>query len=124
MPGDRFLDELAQDGGVAFAVLRNLAEQLQATNLRLLARNSQSAGSRTGHKLAELAALAAASRSRRGAISCSTSHRAISPAGSGASRESVCRALGDFRRRGAIETGRGHIIVRDIDLLVDGADGV
>ena len=123
MPGDRFLDELAHESGVAFAVLRNLAEQLQATNLRLLARNSQSAGSRTGHKLAELAALRRRHHGHDAAVRCRARPHAERSGRLGrASRESVCRALADFRRHGVIDTGRGHITVHDIDELVRVSD--
>ncbi len=119
MPGDRFLDELAQEGGVAFAVLRGLAEQLQATSLRLLARNSESAGMRTGNKLAELAAL----RKRHHADAASAGivldiTQSDLAGWIGTSRESVCRALGEFRRHGVVETGRSQITVHDIDRLV------
>lgn len=123
MPGDRFLDELAHASGVAFAVLRNLAEHLQAANLRLLARNSQSAGSRAGHKLAELAALT--KRHHGGGPSPDVVLEITQGdlAGwIGTSRESVCRALADFRRHGVIDTGRGYIAVHDIDELVRVAD--
>jgi CRP/FNR family cyclic AMP-dependent transcriptional regulator len=119
MPGDQFLDELAHERGIAFAVLLSLAEQLQATNLRLLARDSQSARSRTGHKLAELAALR--KRHHGDAV---TNGVVLDITQSdlagwiGTSRESVCRALADFRRHGVIDTGRGHIIVHDVDELV------
>jgi len=123
MPGDRFLDELAHESGVAFAVLRNLAEQLQATNLRLLARNSQSAGSRTGHKLAELAALRRRHQGHDTTAGVVLDLTQSDLAGwIGASRESVCRALADFRRHGVIDTGRGHITVHDIDELVRVSD--
>jgi len=123
MPGDRFLDGLAHEGGVAFAVLRNLAEQLQATNLRLLARNSQSARSRTGHKLLELAALRQRHDGEAAANGVVLDITQSDLAGwIGTSRESVCRALADFRRDGAIDTGRGHIIVHDVDQLVNAAD--
>jgi len=123
MPGDRFLDELAHESGVAFAVLRGLAVQLQATNLRLLARNSQSARSRTGHKLAELAAL---TKRHHGGVAPNDVVLDITQSDLagwiGTSRESVCRALADFRRHGVIDTGRGHITVYDIDELVRAAD--
>jgi CRP-like cAMP-binding protein len=122
MPGDRFLDDLVHESGVAFAVLRDLAEQLQATNLRLLARNSQSASSRTGHKLAELAAL----RRRHDPNAESDIVLDITQSDLagwvGTSRESVCRALSEFRRCGVIDTGRGHITVRDIDELLRACD--
>jgi CRP-like cAMP-binding protein len=122
MPGDRFLDELAQEADVAFAVLLGLAQQLQATNVRLLARNSQSASARTAHKLAELAALRRRHDLDAAEIVLDITQSDLA-SWVGASRESVCRALGDFRRSGAIETGRGHIVVRDLDQLVDTAGG-
>lgn len=123
MPGDQFLDQLAHDGRAAFAVLRNLAEQLQASNLRLLARNSQSARSRTGHKLLELAALRQRHDGEATANGVVLDITQSDLAGwIGTSRESVCRALADFRRHGAIDTGRGHIIVHDVDELVNAAD--
>lgn len=119
MPGDRFLAELGQERGLALAVLLSLAEQLRATNMRLLARNAESAGARTGHKLAELAAL----RRRHDRAESSTDvvldiTQSDLAGWIGASRESVCRALREFRRLGVIETGRCHITVRDIEALV------
>jgi CRP/FNR family cyclic AMP-dependent transcriptional regulator len=36
----------------------------------------------------------------------------------GASRETVTRALGDFRSQGFIELGRSHISIKDRDGLV------
>lgn len=123
MPGDRFLDGLAHEGGVAFSVLCNLAEQLQATNLRLLARNSQSARSRTGHKLLELAALRQRHHGEATSSGVVLDITQSDLAGwIGASRESVCRALADFRRDGIIDTRRGHIIVYDVEELVHAAD--
>ena len=123
LAGDRFLAELSREHGMAFAVLLSLAEQLRATNLRLLARNAESSRARTGHKLAELAAL----RRRHGRVDRSspvvlelTQHDLAGWIGT--SRESVCRALGEFRRLGVIETGRSHITVCDIDALVSAAD--
>ncbi len=97
----------------------SLAEQLQATNLRLLARNSESAGWRTGHKLAELAALRKRHHRDDGASTSVVLDITQSDLAGwvGTSRESVCRALGDFRRHGVVDTGRGHITVYDIDEL-------
>lgn len=123
MPGDRFLAELDHEGDLALAVLRSLAEQLRSANLRLLARNSESAVARTGHKLAELAAL----RRRHGAVACPTEvvldiTQNDLAGWIGTSRESVCRALREFRRLGLIDTGRCHITVRDTDALVRAAD--
>jgi CRP-like cAMP-binding protein len=119
MPGERFLDQLEHEPALALAVLRSLAEQLRTTSARLLARNAESAGARTGHKLVELASLRArhqrenATRDVRLDITQTELANWI-----GTSRESVSRALGEFRRRGAIETGRCHITVLDVDQLV------
>ena len=103
-------------------MLRDLADQLQATNLRLLARNSQSAAARTGHKLAELAALRRRHDRDVGSDVVLDITQSDLAGWVGTSRESVCRALSEFRRCGVIETGRGHIIVLDIDELMRRAD--
>ena len=123
LSGVRFLAELGREHGLAFSVLLSLAEQLSATNLRLLARNAENCRARTGHKIAELAAL----RRRHGEGDRSTSvvldlTQTDLAGWIGTSRESVCRALGEFRRLGVIETGRCHITVRDIEGLVRAAD--
>lgn len=123
LAGDRFLAELAREHGLAFSVLLSLAEQLRVTNLRLLARNAESCGARTGHKLAELAALRRRHRRDDGSPSVVLDLTQTDLAAwIGTSRESVCRALGQFRRLGVIETGRCHITVHDIDGLVRAAD--
>lgn len=123
LPGDRFLAELGREHGLAFSVLLSLADQLRAANLRLLARNAESCSARTGHKLAELAAL----RRRHGETDRSTSivldlTQNDLASWIGTSRESVCRALGEFRRLGVVETGRCHITVHDLEGLVRAAD--
>lgn len=123
MPGERFLAELGQERELALAVLLSLAEQLRATNMRLLARNSESAGARTGHKLAELAALRRRHDRAEPSMEIVLDITQSDLAGwIGTSRESVCRALREFRRLGVIETGRCHITVRNIEALVRVAD--
>jgi len=113
LPGELFLADLQDEPDVAISVLRALADQHRLANARLRAHNSDSALVRCGHMLVELSTLKL--RHDRGAkrIELAISQADIAE-WIGATRESTARALAHFRGAGAIETGRGRIIVRDV----------
>jgi CRP/FNR family transcriptional regulator len=41
----------------------------------------------------------------------------------GTTRETLAHTLGDFRRRGLIDTQRHHVVIRDAERLAGVADG-
>jgi len=124
MPGERFLAALESEPGLAFTVLRSLAEQIEATNARLLARTCESAGSRVGHKLAELTMLRRRHAGRDARDRSLDITQAELANWTGTTRESVSRALREFRRRGLVETGRCRITVTDVPALIRFAESL
>ena len=118
MPGSTFLDELRHAPTLAVAVLRSLTDQLRRTNARLRARNADSALVRTGHMLLELSSLKLRHDRLATTIELDVTQADIAD-WTGATRESTARALAEFRRAGAIETGRGRVLVHDLRGVVD-----
>ncbi len=118
MPGATFLDELRHAPTLALAVLRSLTDQLRRTNARLRARNAESALVRTGQMLVELSSLKLRHDRGAAAIVLDVTQSDIAE-WTGATRESTARALAEFRHAGAVETGRGKVIVHDVRTVVD-----
>ncbi len=116
LPGEQFLAELHHEPDIALEVSRNLAEQVRASNARLRARSGDTALVRTGHMLIELARLKRRHANPTGPVELDLTQADIAE-WIGTTRESTARALAHFRRAGAIETGRGHIVVHDAAAL-------
>ncbi|MDJ0769234.1 MAG: Crp/Fnr family transcriptional regulator [Ilumatobacter sp.] len=117
LPGERFLDDLQHEPDLAVAMLRSLAAQLRRANARLRARNGDSALVRTGQLLIELSSLKLRHDRQAAHIELPITQADIAE-WTGATRESTARALGELRRDGVIDTGRGRIVVRDVAALV------
>ncbi len=88
-----------------------------AATAGLSARTNDSAAVRTGRTILELAEVMASP------VPSATVELPITQADLadriGATRESTARAIGEFRRAGVLETGRGRIVVLDMDGLAD-----
>ena len=117
MPGDQFAEEVFRDPALALEVLRGLARQLRRATVGLSSRTNDSAAVRTGRTILELAGVMAQ------LVPSASVELPITQADLadriGATRESTARAIGEFRRAGVLETGRGRIVVLDIDGLAD-----
>jgi CRP/FNR family transcriptional regulator, cyclic AMP receptor protein len=116
MPGEEFLDQLSHEPALSIVVLRELAEHVRRLNERLSG-STNTTTERVGQLLLELE-----EKFRR--HSNSAGQRTELPvtqdevaAWVGATREATARSLGDFRRGGAIETGRNKILIIDPRLL-------
>jgi len=117
MPGDRFAEEVFRDSALALEVLRGLARQIRRATAGLSARTNDSAAVRTGRTILELAEVMA--RPDRSPIVELPITQADLADRIGATRESTARAISVFRRAGVVDTGRGRIVVLDIDGLAD-----
>ncbi len=117
MPGDQFAEEVFREPALALEVLRGLARQIRRATAGLSARTNDSAAVRTGRTILELAEVIARP------LQTSNVELPITQADLadriGATRESTARAIGEFRRAGVLETGRGRIVVLDLDGLAD-----
>jgi CRP-like cAMP-binding protein len=80
----------------------------------LSARNSDTAAARAGQTILELAGILSMPGESPVELPITQGELADRI---GATRESTARALGEFRRSGVLETGRGRIIVHDLDGL-------
>ncbi|MET0661719.1 MAG: Crp/Fnr family transcriptional regulator [Ilumatobacteraceae bacterium] len=117
MPGDRFAEEVFREPALALEVLRGLARQIRRATAGLSARTNDSAAVRTGRTILELAELMAPpGPSAKVELPITQADLADRI---GATRESTARAIGEFRRAGVVATGRGRIVVLDIDGLAD-----
>ena len=116
MRGDDFIEGLRDHPDLAISVLRNLAAQLRRTNARLSARNSERTTVRAGHRLLELSGLMMRHGPSPDRIELSITQGELAD-WIGSTRESTARALATFRDDGLVSTGRGRIIVHDIDAL-------
>ncbi len=117
MPGDQFVREIFREPALALEVLRGMARQVRRATAGLSARSSDSAAVRTGHTILELAALVArADQSATVELPITQTDLAERI---GATRESTARAIAEFRRAGLLETGRGRIVVLDLDGLAE-----
>lgn len=116
LAADRFVEELHRVPLLSVAVCQNLSAELRRANDRLVTRNCDSARIRTGRMLVELASL----RMRHGG---DVTHYELPITQSdlagwiGATRESVARALAEFRREGLVSTSRGCIVVHEVQAL-------
>jgi CRP-like cAMP-binding protein len=89
---------------VALNIIRHLAARVRDLESRLEMQAFQSVAERLAATLLRLAG--------DSAEIIGASHQQIGET-IGASRETVTRALGEFRSQGLIELGRGHIVIRD-----------
>lgn len=115
MPGRGFLEGLESEGRLAIEVLRELAAQLTAANLRLSSRAVDSTTARVAQVLVELGG-----KLRRHADpdvqSLDVTQDEVA-AWVGSTREASARSLAVLRKSGMIFTGRGSITVLDVDAL-------
>lgn len=121
VPGERYLRHLDASPVASAAALRALAGQLHGRTRRLVARSNETAMSRTGHRLVELAARAEHDLPVGSSVVVDVVQADLAD-WVGATRESVSRALAAYRRAGVIATGRGHIEVHDVRRLAQLAD--
>ena len=112
MPGRDFLEQLSQEPTLAIVVLRELAEHVRRLNDRL-----SSSGSTTSERVGLLLLELEAKFRRHGNAAAGRTELPVTQdevaAWIGATREATARSLGDFRRGGAIETGRNRIFIVD-----------
>ena len=93
------------------------ARQIRRATAGLSPRTNDSAAVRTGRTILELAeVMASPGPSAKVELPITQADLADRI---GATRESTARAIGEFRRAGVLETGRGRIVVLDIDGLAD-----
>lgn len=118
MSGVCWADHLAREPHLSNVVLRSLAGQLRRANDRLCERTTDSAFIRTGHLLIELASLQQLDGRSQSPVELMITQYDIAE-WIGTVRESVARALSELRKAGAVETGRGRIVVNDIDELTE-----
>ncbi|MEM8618452.1 MAG: Crp/Fnr family transcriptional regulator [Actinomycetota bacterium] len=118
LPAGEFLDALEDAPALALTLLRELTVLLRRSNVRLQARNSNRTTVRAGNLLLELVDIVR----RHGHIE--TDAPVVIPIRQsdladwiGATREATARALGEFRKQGCVQTGRGKITVLDVDAL-------
>lgn len=107
--GDRFERYLQDNPPVALALLRMQSRRLQEMTQRSML-GGRSVKARIAQRLIELSA----SGDRAGLVELTQTELAQFV---DASREWTSKALGELRREGAIETGRGRIVIVDPDIL-------
>ena len=117
MPGDKFAEEVFREPALALEVLSGLARQIRRATAGFSARTNDSAGVRTGRTILELAEVIAGP-DQSNAVELPITQADLADR-IGATRESTARAIGVFRRAGVLETGRGRLVVVDIDGLAD-----
>ncbi len=117
MPGPQFAEEIFREPALALEVLQGLARQIRRATAGLSARTNDSAAVRTGRTILELAEVMA--QPDRAPIVELPITQADLADRIGATRESTARAISVFRRAGVVGTGRGRIVVLDIDGLAD-----
>lgn len=122
---DELFEELARRPELVPGLLSDLAGRLHTTTVRLVARNSERVVERVVDKLVALADVEGTNRATRRDGGDATIEHSVRLDISqtdlaewvGTSRESVCRVLRDLRRDGLVETGRGHLLIRDLRRL-------
>jgi CRP/FNR family cyclic AMP-dependent transcriptional regulator len=117
MPGPQFVEGIFRDPALALEVLRGLSRQIRRATSGLSARTNDSAAVRTGRTILELAEVMARP-DRSPTIELPITQADLADR-IGATRESTARAIAVFRRAGVVDTGRGRIVVLDIDGLAD-----
>lgn len=110
-----FLAALDIEPRLALPILRELSDQLRRSNAAIAARDSENVRTRVGGVLLELARQH--QRHARAELITLTLSQDDLAAWVGSTREAAARALAVLRRGGIVETGRGRIVVRDIDGL-------
>jgi len=113
---EAFLSGLAERPDLAIGMLRDMAGLLRASNARLSARNSESIAARVGGRLLELSHLTRRHAGTIGSVELPITQTDLAN-WVGTTRESAARALSSLREAGAVRTGRGVIVVVDINLL-------
>ncbi len=105
MSGRDFIEGLREHPDLAISMLSNLAAQLQRTNARLSARNSEHTSVRAGHRLLELAGLMLRLRCSVGLPSKRS--RLVRPGGDDGNRTHDL-LLAKQTRRKALTCGNGY----------------
>ena len=117
MPGDQFVHAIFQQPALALEVIRGLARQVRRATAGLSARTSDSAAVRTGHTIIDLAQMVSLP-GQSGPVELPITQADLAER-IGATRESTARAIAEFRRAGLLETGRGRIVILDLDGLAE-----
>lgn len=111
-----FLDALRRTPDLAVALLVELSDHLRRANARMTTRHSERIPVRVGQRLVELAAQVRRHGDVHGPVELTITQDDLA-GWIGATRESTARALGELRRQGLVETGRGRIVVSDRNRL-------
>lgn len=110
---DRFMQLLLDEPQLSVSVCRGLSAELRRANDRLVTRSTDSAVTRTGRMLVELASMKMRHTGPAGSYDLSITQSDLA-GWIGATRESTARALAGFRRAGLVRTSRGCITVLDV----------
>jgi CRP/FNR family transcriptional regulator, cyclic AMP receptor protein len=103
-------------------IIRHLSQRLQAAERELEAMAYQRVDQRLARKLQDLALRFGIVTERGTLIQARLTQQELAEM-IGTTRETLAHTLGDFRRRGLLDTVRQQVLIRDAERLADVADG-
>jgi CRP/FNR family transcriptional regulator, cyclic AMP receptor protein len=103
-------------------IIRHLSRRLQAAERELEAMAYQRVDQRLARKLQDLALRFGIVTERGTLIQARLTQQELAEM-IGTTRETLAHTLGDFRRRGLLDTVRQQVLIRDAERLADVADG-
>lgn len=107
---------------VGINVIRHLSRRLQSAERELEAMAYQRVDQRLAHRLLDLARRFGVKTSRGTLIQANFTQLELAEM-IGTTRETLAHTLGDFRRRGLLDTAHRQVLIRDAELLAEVAEG-
>lgn len=103
-------------------VIRHLSRRLQSAERELEAMAFQRVDQRLAHRLIDLAQRFGVSTARGTLIQAKLTQQELAEM-VGTTRETLAHTLGDFRRRGLLDTAHHQVLIRDAERLAEVAEG-
>ena len=103
-------------------IIRNLSRRLQAAERELEAMAYQRVDQRLARKLLDLGQRFGVTTERGTLIQARLTQQELAEM-IGTTRETLAHTLGDFRRRGLLDTAHHQLVIRDAELLAEVAEG-
>ena len=107
---------------IAVNIITYLSRRLQEAERGLEAMAYERVGQRLARKLVALAARFGAATARGTVIGARLTQQELAEM-IGTTRETLAHTLGDFRRRGLLDTGNHRVVIRDAEALIRLAEG-
>ncbi len=103
-------------------IIRHLSRRLQSAERELEAMAYQRVDQRLARRLIDLASRFGAQTERGTLIRANLTQQELAEM-VGTTRETLAHTLGDFRRRGLLDTGHHQVLIRDAERLAEVAEG-